>query len=166
MLSYTPFLTLTSVRQTLGVGPKGVHLKESGLYLVKNLMMVKQLQTKIQNTNGLLRVMYHAHCVESFLTACSIVCEYAFTQTLGGAGITARDLLYCEWFFYQCLLHSIKLRLKVKATLRRSLRVFIIIQEAEKHCQMKEQRQSLLSYFKALSVEPANNNKLHLTARN
>ena len=56
----------------------------------------------------------------NFLTACSIVCEYAFRQARVGGG----DLLYHEWFFY-----SIRLRPKVKATLRRGLGVFIITQE-------------------------------------
>ena len=71
----------------------------------------------------------------NFLTACSIVCEYAFRQARGGGG-----LLYHEWFFY-----SIRLRPTVKATLRRGLGVFIITQEDWKSLTIADERAKAVS---------------------
>ena len=141
-----PFLTLhktdTTLRQPLRVGTKGVHLKESWLHSEK--FDDGQTATNI-NTNGLLRVMYHTGW-RSFLTACSIVCEYAFRQTLewGGGGV--------GWGGDHC---------------QRSVILWVVLlQMLASHCQMKEQRQFLLSNFKARSGDPANNNNLYLRARN
>ena len=100
------------------MGPKGLHLKESSLY--RETFDDGQTATKF-NTNTKYKWTSQGDVPLSggiFLNACSIVCEYAFRQARGG------DLLYHEWFFY-----SIRLRPKVKATLRRDLGVFIITQE-------------------------------------
>ena len=118
-----PFLTLyktdTTLRQPLRVGTKGVHLKESWLYSEK--FDDGQTATNINTKYKWASQGNVPHWVEEFLDCLQHslwICFQTDTRVGGGGGggggvgITARDLLYCEWFFYKCLLATARWKSK------------------------------------------------------
>ena len=145
-----PFLTLhktdTTLRQPLRVGTKGVHLKESWLYSEK--FDDGQTATNINTKYKWASQGNVPHWVEEFLDCLQHslwICFQTDTR-VGGWGV--------GWGGDHC---------------QRSLILWVVLlQMLASHCQMKEQRQFLLSNFKARSArgDPANNNNLYLRARN
>ena len=146
-----PFLTLhktdTTLRQPLRVGTKGVHLKESWLHSEK--FDDGQTATNINTKYKWASQGNVPHWVEEFLDCLQHslwICFQTDTRVggWGGGGV--------GWGGDHC---------------QRSVILWVVLlQMLASHCQMKEQRQFLLSNFKARSGDPANNNNLYLRARN
>ena len=145
-----PFLTLyktdTTLRQPLRVGTKGVHLKESWLYSEK--FDDGQTATNINTKYKWASQGNVPHWVEEFLDCLQHslwICFQTDTRVGGWGGGVGWGGDHCQ---------------------RSVILWVVLLQMLASHCQMKEQRQFLLSDFKVRSGDPANNNNLYLRARN
>ena len=146
-----PFLTLyktdTTLRQPLRVGTKGVHLKESWLYSEK--FDDGQTATNINTKYKWASQGNVPHWVEELLDCLQHslwICFQTDTRVGWGGGGWGG----VGWGSLPEICYIVSGSFTKLAS----------------HCQMKEQRQFLLSNFKARSGDPANNNNLYLRARN